>query len=383
MKMKVQEEIAWLKRGPKAQRNKNKSRIKDAHILIDEYAKTRARTGADTAVEIEFAATERKTKKLLAVHSLVKSLGDSPPKLLINKLNLVLSPGMKLGVLGPNGSGKSTFLKLLTGDLEPDAGTIKRAPDLRVIYFEQQRQSLDKKQLLRHALVPGGAGVDSVVYNGQLTHITSWARRFLFRKEQLERPVGDLSGGEQARIYIARMMLQQADVLILDEPTNDLDIPSLEVLEESLEEFPGALVLVTHDRFMLDRLSTEILGLDGSGTTGIFTDYDQYENWVETRRKAEAKAAREEEVKSRPAAAAPKKPGKKLTYKEQLELEKMESTILAAEEDIQKWHKQMEDPAVMADHVKLTEVCDHLHHAQEKVAKLYERWQEIEAKLAS
>jgi ATP-binding cassette subfamily F protein uup len=224
------------------------------------------------------------------------------------------------------------------------------------------------------------------VYNNQLTHITSWARRFLFRKEQLERPVGDLSGGEQARIYIARMMLQPADVLILDEPTNDLDIPSLEVLEESLEEFPGALVLVTHDRFMLDRLSTEILGLDGEGGSGIFTDYEQYENWVEARRKEEARKQREEQLArktevSTPAAPAAKKPGKKLNYNEQREWESIEATILAAEEDVQKWHKQMENPAVMADHVKLTEVCDQMHKAQEKVAQLYERWQELEAKL--
>jgi ATP-binding cassette subfamily F protein uup len=137
---------------------------------------------------------------------------------------------------------------------------------------------------------------------------------------------------------------------------------------------------------MLDRLSTEILGLDGSGGTGIFTDYDQYENWVETRRKEEAKREREQQAARKntsvPAAAAPKKPGKKLTYKEQLEFESIESNILAAEEEVQKWHKQMEDPKVMADHVKFTDVCNQMHAAQEKVARLYERWQELEAKMS-
>ena len=234
MKMQVQEEIAWLKRGPKAQRNKNKSRITDAHKLFEKYAATRQRTATDQAVDIEFQATERKTKKLLAAHSLVKTMGE---RRLIEKLNLVLAPGMKLGVLGPNGSGKSTLLKLLSGDLTPDAGTIKRAPDLRVVYFDQQRKQLERAELLRHALAPTS---DSVLYNGQLVHVSSYAARFLFRKEQLDRPVGELSGGEQARVLIARLMLVPADVLILDEPTNDLDIPSLEVLEESLEEFPGA-----------------------------------------------------------------------------------------------------------------------------------------------
>ncbi|MCL2646801.1 MAG: ABC-F family ATP-binding cassette domain-containing protein [Phycisphaerales bacterium] len=413
MKMKVQEEIAWLKRGPKAQRNKNKSRIKDAHELIETYAQSRARTATDQAIDIEFQATERKTKKLLAAHSLVKSLefGDlsrdrqgatcttselphgrsltvaaQNHPLLINKLSLILSPGMKLGVLGPNGSGKSTLLKLLSGELAPDAGTIKRAPDLRIVYFDQQRQGLnqlDPAQLLRHALSPDS---DSVYYNGELVHITSYAKRFLFTHDQLDRPVGELSGGEQARVLVARLMLTKADILLLDEPTNDLDIPSLEILEQSLEDFPGAIVLVTHDRFMLDRLSTEILGLSGpanNGETGLFTDYDQYENWVAARTsrpQAVTRTSRPQPDRP-PVPPSPKKPGKKLTFKEQQEYDAIESHILAAEEEVQKWHTAMEDPAIMSDRTKLTEVCDKMHHAQERVAQLYARWQELEGKL--
>ncbi len=375
LKMKVKEEIAWMRRGPKAQRNKNKSRYKDAEELMQQYADTRARTGTDEAVEIDFQATERKTQKLLAAHALVKTMGE---RLLISKLNLILSPGMKLGVLGPNGSGKSTLLKLLGGDLAPDAGTIKRAPDLRIVYFDQQRRQLDRQELLKHALAPTS---DSVFYNGQLVHITSYARRFLFRHEQLDRPVGELSGGEQSRVLIARLMLTPADVLILDEPTNDLDIPSLEVLEQSLEEFPGALVLVTHDRFMLDRLSTDILGLDGKGGHALLTDYEQYQNW----RAAGARAASLPlEVKAAAGgapAAATKNPRKKLTLGEQKEYDGMEKRILDAEAVVQRWHKQMEDPGVMMDHKKLAEVCDKMHAAQEAVAGLYARWEELEAKV--
>lgn len=372
MKMKVLEEVAWLKRGPKAQRNKNKSRIKDAAVLFEKYAATRARTGTDQAVDIEFQATERKTKKLLAAHALVKRMGE---RLLIEKLNLVLSPGMKLGVLGPNGSGKSTLLKLLSGDLAPDAGTIKRAPDLRVVYFDQQRRQLEREELLKHALAPTS---DSVFYNGQLVHVTSYAARFLFRKEQLDRPVGELSGGEQARVLIARLMLVPADVLILDEPTNDLDIPSLEVLEESLEEFPGALVLVTHDRFMLDRLATEIVGLDGAGGHALVTDYEQYRSWA-----GKAASKREEPEAARPAerAAVPKKPRRKLTFAEQKDYDAMEGRILAAEAEVQRWHQAMEDPAVMTDRRKLEEACAKMHAAQEAVAGLYKRWEELEGKL--
>ena len=351
---------------------------------------SRARTASEQAVEIEFQATERKTRKLLAAHSLVKSMGggEGPARLLIQKLNLVLSPGMKLGVLGPNGSGKSTLLRMLAGEMAPDSGTIKRAPDLRTVFFDQQRQQLDRGELLRHALSPDS---DSVFYNGQLVHIRSYARRFLFRDEQLERPVGELSGGEQARVLIARLMLRPADVLILDEPTNDLDIPSLEVLEESLEDFPGALVLVTHDRFMLDRLSTELLGLDGAGGVGMFTDYEQYENWASAREKEEARRLREEQAQrkaaapaaSRDAVGASKKPAKKLSYREQQEWDAMEGAILAAEEEVQRWHKAMEDPAVMADRVKLAEACEKMHAGQQKVARLYERWQELETKLSA
>jgi ATP-binding cassette subfamily F protein uup len=291
---------------------------------------------------------------------------------------LVLSPGMKLGVLGPNGSGKSTLLKLLSGELPPDAGTIKRAPDLRVVYFDQQRQQLEREELLRHALAPTS---DSVFYNGQLVHVSSYAKRFLFRQEQLDRPVGELSGGEQARVLIARLMLVPADVLILDEPTNDLDIPSLEVLEQSLEEFPGALVLVTHDRFMLDRLSTDIVGLDGQGNHALLTDYEQYRNWVaRTERQAEGEEdARETRVVAE--AAAPKKPRRKLTFAEQKEYDGIEKRILEAEAVVQRWHNAMEDPTVMADRQRLTAACDQMHHAQKAVAGLYKRWEELEGKL--
>lgn len=379
MKTQVAEEIAWLKRGPKAQRNKNKSRIKDAHDLIETYQQTRARTAGDQSVDIEFQATERKTRKLLAAHALVKAMRD-PPKKIIEKVNLLLTPGMKLGVLGPNGSGKSTLLKLLTGELEPDSGTIKRAADLRVIFFDQQRQQLEKKQLLRHALSPDS---DSVFYNGELVHVSSYAKRFLFRYEQLDRPVGELSGGEQARVLIARLMLSAADVLILDEPTNDLDIPSLEVLEASLTEFPGAIVLVTHDRFMLDRLATDILGLDGFGGHALLTDYEQYQNWVVAAAKSRARAlaAPESPKKSESPATSGGKPKKKLTFMEQKEYDAMETIIQAAEEKVQTCQKRLEDPAVMADHTKLTHACDAMHHAQEAVAALYRRWEELEAKL--
>src|SRR4029077_2434840 len=176
-----------------------------------------------------------------AAKNLAKTMGAKP---LFSNLSFTLSPGTKLGLLGSNGSGKSTLLRVLAGQSEPDAGKVERADSLRVVTFEQDRRQLDRTASLRRALSPNA---DVVLYRGRSYHITAWAKRFLFRPDQLDLPVGDLSGGEQARILIARLMLQPADLLLLDEPTNDLDIPALEVLEEGLEDFGGAFVLVTHD----------------------------------------------------------------------------------------------------------------------------------------
>jgi len=168
---------------------------------------------------------------------------------------------MRVGLVGPNGSGKTTLLRLLLGENQPATGKIQRASVLRIVYFDQTRQ-LDESGTLRRALAPDS---DSVIYQDRVIHVAAWAARFLFTSEQLNQPVSRLSGGERARVLIAQLMLQPADLLLLDEPTNDLDIPTLEILEESLLEYRGALVLVTHDRYLLDRVSTVVLGLDGQG----------------------------------------------------------------------------------------------------------------------
>ena len=184
---------------------------------------------------------------------------------------------MKVGLVGPNGSGKTTFLRLLRGEIEPAEGSIRRAEALRMVYFSQMRE-IDDSLTLRRALAPEG---DGIIYQGRTVHVASWAARFLFTGEQLNQPVRNLSGGERARVLIAKLMLEPADVLLLDEPTNDLDIPTLEILEENLLDFPGALVLVTHDRYLLNRVSSTVLGLDGKGHTGRFADYAQWEDWIE------------------------------------------------------------------------------------------------------
>ncbi|MCH7573118.1 MAG: ABC-F family ATP-binding cassette domain-containing protein, partial [Planctomycetes bacterium] len=262
---------AFLTSHAKARRSKSKARVDAAYRLQDELRELQGRTGQRASVGIDFAGTGRKTRKLLEAEGLAKTLGD---RLLFKDVSLLLSPGSRVGLLGSNGSGKTTLIRVLTGDLPPDEGTVKRADGLRIVVFDQNRETLPQDALLRHAL---SADSDRVDFRGRPVHITAWAKRFLFRVDQLDMPVSDLSGGEQARILIARLMLQPADVLILDEPTNDLDIASLGVLEESLADFPGAIVLVTHDRYMLDRLCTEIIGLDGAGAADRYVDCAQWQ----------------------------------------------------------------------------------------------------------
>ena len=363
---RVRREIAWLRRGAKARTRKSKARIGAAHEGIEALRESRERRVVESA-GIDLSATGRRTKRLWHGEGLSKSFGGRP---IVSALELLLTPGMRLGVVGPNGSGKTTLLRMIVGELPPDAGTIRPAESLRVVYFDQNRRTLDPDVSLKRALAPDG---DTVVYRDAALHVASWAKRFLFRPEQLDTPVSRLSGGERARIVLARLMLQPADLLVMDEPTNDLDIPTLEVLEESLLEFPGALVLVTHDRHLMDRVATAILALDGRGGLERYADYAQW-------------------AASAPAAGAPRKdkPGpqpagpkeKRLSYVDQREWDAMEPSVLAAEARLVEARRRAEDPAIASDAAALQLRLDELEAARLEVDRLYARWAELEAKRA-
>jgi ATP-binding cassette subfamily F protein uup len=289
---------------------------------------------------------------------------------LFRDVGFVLGPGGRLGVMGPNGCGKTTLLRLLAGDLEPDAGEVRRAEGLRVAYFDQNRDQLDPEMPLRRALAPEG---DTVIFRDRPVHVAGWAVRFLFRAEQLDLAIKNLSGGERARVHIARLMLQPADILILDEPTNDLDIPTLEVLESNLADFPGCIVLVTHDRFLLDRLSSTLIAMDGEGGIEFFAELAQ---WEQANSK---KKPRDKTPNSTPKAATePAK--KKLSYMEAREWEQIEEKVAAAEHKLHAAHDAMQDPAIMSDPVRLTEAAKQIDEGQAEVDKLYERWAELGAK---
>lgn len=369
---KLRREVEWLSRGPKARATKAQYRIDEAAKLKESFQETKYRNAQGKAISIAFDTTDRKTRKLLSAHNISKSLGG---KTIFEKLDLELTPKMCLGILGNNGTGKSTLINVLAGNIPPDEGTVKKVDGLRVVLFDQKREGLDKTKTLRRALAPEG---DSVMFMGRSLHVVSWAKKFLFKAEQLDMPVSKLSGGEQARILIAELMRQPADVLLLDEPTNDLDIPSLEVLEESIAEFNGAVVLVTHDRYLLDRLADSVLGFTGNGHCGRYADFRQWLQEVKSVEKRELAG----KSTSAPGASKsnPPKGKKKITFGEQLEFEKIEEVIHTAEEALNHCHRQLADPQVQADSARLTEYCSQLEAAQSRVDALYQRWQELEEK---
>jgi ATP-binding cassette subfamily F protein uup len=372
---RVHTEIEWLRRGPKARATKAKARVGKAHKMIGELAEMKARSSVSTS-QIDFSATNRQTKQLIELNGVTGAVGD---RVLFENLNFTVTSGMRVGLVGPNGSGKTTLLRLLRGDLQPAAGKIQKAEPLRMVYFDQNRE-LDPDLLLRRALAPDS---DAVVYQGNVIHVASWGARFLFTGEDLNRRVGKLSGGERARVLIAQLMLQPADVLLLDEPTNDLDIPTLEILEESLLEFRGALVLVTHDRYMLDRVSTIVLGFDGLGGIERFADYSQWDVWQERRQEQSDRAKLPEPgVVPRLSADAtpPTAAKKKLSYKEARELESMEQRIAAAEQEVHNRQVALQDSAIMSDGPRLHSASLELDEARKIVERLYARWAELEHK---
>jgi ATP-binding cassette subfamily F protein uup len=371
LKNRVKIETDWLRRGPKARTTKSKARIDSAQELIGPLKEVNSRTQTSTA-GIDFAATDRQTKRLVELDHVAIKLGGRE---ILSNVSFGLTNGMKLGLVGPNGSGKTTILRVMSGEIPVSHGTVKRANSLRIVYFSQMRE-IDPTLTLRRALAPDS---DSVIYQDRIVHVASYAAKFLFSGDQLNQPVERLSGGERARVLIARLMLQPADVLMLDEPTNDLDIPTLEILEESLLEFTGALALVTHDRYMLDRVSNVVLGLDGHGHARTFADYSQWEDWKgsESAYAINQQAAANSTQKTAVSISTAKK---KLSYLEQREYDGIEDLVDKADARMAAAHDRLEDPAVTSNATALTEALAEMGAAQQEHDAVYERWAELTEK---
>ena len=371
---KMRREDQWLRQGAKARTTKARFRIEQAEKLRQDLCALRKRNRHNAAVDIDFTGTGRQTRKLIQVHNLTKGFGETR---LFSGITFELGPGVCLGVVGENGSGKSTFLSLLEQKAMPDLGTVKWAEGLKMAVYDQDRTQLDPETLLRDALNP--AGGDAVNYLGKSVHVVTWAKRFLFMPDQLDMPVKRLSGGEKARIILANLMLQPADVLLLDEPTNDLDILSLEVLEQSIQEFAGAVVIVSHDRYLMDRVCHRILYLDSAAEAAFYKDFSQV-----LKARTLQKQPPQKQTSGSSARPAPKKkasgPKPVFSYKDKYELEHMEENILAAEARVQALHAKIQDPDFAVQVAQMTRACEALEQAEKQVQDLYARWQILEQK---
>jgi ATP-binding cassette subfamily F protein uup len=367
---KVRREVEWLRQGVKARTTKSRARINEAHRLIDELRGSSVTERP--SMELEFATTQRKTKELLKAERVAQSIGG---RQLFSDVSVVLSPGSRLAIVGPNGSGKTTLVRTLLGELSPVAGKIVRAPNLQVSFMDQARSQIREGITLREFLCPHG---DSIVYGGESIHVAAWAARFLFSHNHLGRSLAALSGGEKARAILAKSMSQQADVLVFDEPTNDLDIGTLENLEEGFSSFPGALVLISHDRYLLERTASTVLGL-ANGRAAMFGSYAQWEaHRGELKKAAIGRGGREERDVSVSDSARTGRGAKRLSYKDARDLAMIEELIEKAEGEVQKTQARIDSGEYSTNALKLTELCQLLTNQQGEVERLYERWQELE-----
>ncbi len=362
MASKARKEVDWLSRSPQARTSKSKSRVEDAHELLKDLSEIKGRNRQKRA-GIDFCASERETKKLLVAKNLSKEING---RTLFKNLEFTLTPGTRIGLMGPNGSGKTTLLRIIAGEMSPDLGTVKKADRLQIVYFDQHRMLLPNHITLREALSPNG---DFVTFRGQKIHVNGWCKRFLFSPDILDMPLDKLSGGEKARIAIAHLMLQPADLLLLDEPTNDLDIPTLETLEESLLDFSGAVVLITHDRCMLDRVCNSLLGLGDPENNLLFPDFSQWKASLKTALPKEKAKEKKTPFKS------------KISYMEKKEYEQIEGKISELEEHVKKLHHSLESKEVAENAQSLQEICSQISLAENQIEQLYLRWEELEKKM--
>lgn len=367
----LRRETEWLRRGAKARTTKQQARI-DRHGELSKEVDELAYRNANLSLRLDFQGVDKNPKKLIEAKGISKSYNG---QVIVPKFDLVVGPKSRIGLLGKNGCGKSTLLRMLIGEEKPDTGEVFRSDALKVAWFEQNRESLDPDETLAKTLCPRGDHVD---FRGARVHIKGYLDRFLFTPMQMEMKVGKLSGGEQSRLLVARLMLQEANVLVLDEPTNDLDIATLDVLEEVLQDFQGAVMLVSHDRYFLDQVSKEIYAFEDNKIIS-FAGVQQWEAWHadQALKPASSKSSSNEKATAKNDDSAPAKK-KKLSYKEQLEFDSMEANIQKAESKLEELTLESQKPEYSTNASKLNEVIRELEKAQKEVDRLYARWAELE-----
>jgi ABC transport system ATP-binding/permease protein len=371
MKNTFRRETEWLRRGAKARQTKQKARIERAGDLGDNLKEVSARN-ANKALKIDFGDPEKQPKKLVELKNVSLNFTE---KAFFKDINLIVSPQTRLGLIGSNGAGKSTFIKLIVGKITPTQGSVTLAERLDVSYFEQNKETLEFEKSVLKNICPEG---DYVSYQGKFIHARSYLYKFKFHTNQLDLPVAQLSGGEKSRLRLAQMLLSNAGLIILDEPTNDLDIETLEVLEDALTEFSGAVILISHDRYFMDQVASKILYIDDRSTSGTrqleyFSDYLQWEEWIENTKFVE-KVEKTEPIKISESTPAPKK---KIGFKEKNEWSNLETEIAALEAKIASLQSELSTPAVLSSSSKLIELTKDLESQQKALELKFERWAEL------
>lgn len=376
----LRREMEWLARGAQARQTKQKARQVGAANLGQEVSRL-TDLNKDRRLNLSFAAADKGPQRLLMAENLGKKMND---KFLFRGLDLVVTVKSRIGLLGPNGAGKSTLIKTLLGIWPADEGRVQMSEKLDISYFEQNRETLDPSKSVLKNLCPEGDFVD---YRGQFVHVRSYLDKFRFFKDRADLPVHRLSGGEQARLRIAQLMLKECKVLVLDEPTNDLDLETLQVLQGALEDFTGAVILVSHDRYFMDQVCSDILAFEpGSEKLQIFADYLQWEEWFEAQARDAIKSSEKPTSLAPSSSKSDSSVGssqKALTFTERHELESMESKALELEEAVKVCEAELAKASADVKNLntdKFRALNDSLVKAQAELEKHMERWSDLESR---
>lgn len=369
---KLAQEEVWIRKGIEARRTRNEGRVRALYALREQHRQRRERVGR---VELELQSSNESGKLVCEAEHISLRFGE---RTLIRDFSVRIMRGDRIGIVGPNGTGKSTLIKLLLGELTPDSGILKQGSKLEIAYFDQQRDQLKLNESVIDNVVDHG---EFVTINEQPRHVTSYLRDFLFRPEQLNTPASALSGGERNRLLLARLFAKPANLLVMDEPTNDLDIDTLELLEEFVANFPGTLLLVSHDRTFLDNVVTELLVLDGSGHiqefVGGYSDYVTYRSQQQTSERTTT--TQKTNTTTQTLQIIPKKTPK-LSYKDQRELDSLPKKLETLEAEKNTLQLTISDPDFYSrpqPEVQLT--LKRLADLEQEIEQAYVRWSELEA----
>jgi ATP-binding cassette subfamily F protein uup len=363
---KLAEEEVWIRKGIKARRTRNEGRVRALKKMREEFRQRRARSGT---ARLNLQEAERSGKLVAEVKGLSFAFGKVP---LVKDFSATVLRGDRVGIIGPNGVGKTTLLKLLLGELEPQQGEVRLGTNLQVLYFDQMREQLDLDLTVQQNLT---GDQDSVIINGRSRHVIGYLQDFLFTPDRARSPVRILSGGERNRLLLARLFSHQANVLVLDEPTNDLDLETLDLLEELLADFKGTLFLVSHDRAFLNRVVTSTIAFEGDGQVREYVG--GYDDWLRQR----PAAVIEPEVAKPPGRGKPRKERpRKLTFKEKRELDELPLKIETLESEVAELHGKIADPEFYrTEGATVADVNARLEGLEDELATTYNRWAELDA----